>query len=80
MRQLKQKTAKIRVVFYGEEQLTEECHYVMEPELTCIPTAREQRKLGNIFQEYTEKNHLELPALTIVQGGGTVRREEIYWL
>ena len=36
----------------------------------------EQRKLGEIFQEYTEKNHPELPALTIIQGGGTVKREE----
>lgn len=36
----------------------------------------EQRKLGDIFLEYTEKNHSELPVLTIVQGGGTVLREE----
>ncbi len=36
----------------------------------------EQRKLGDIFEEYSEKNHPELPALTIIQGGGTVKREE----
>ena len=36
----------------------------------------EQRKLGEVFQEYSEKNHPELPALTIIQGGGTVLREE----
>ncbi len=36
----------------------------------------ERRKLGEIFEEYSEKNHPELPALTIIQGGGTVRREE----
>ena len=36
----------------------------------------EQRKLGNIFKEYSEKNHTELPALTIIQGGGTVKRED----
>ena len=36
----------------------------------------EQRKLGDVFQEYSEKNHPELPALTIIQGGGTVLREE----
>ena len=36
----------------------------------------EQRKLGDIFQEYSEKNHEELPALMIVQGGGTIRRDE----
>lgn len=28
----------------------------------------EQRKLGEVFQEYSEKNHPELPALTIIQG------------
>ena len=29
-----------------------------------------------MFQEYSEKNHPELPALTIIQGGGTVLREK----
>ena len=36
----------------------------------------EQRKLGEVFEEYSEKEHDELPALMIVQGGGTVRRDE----
>lgn len=36
----------------------------------------EQRKLGEVFKEYSEKNHPELPALTVIQGGGTVKREE----
>ena len=36
----------------------------------------EQRKLGDVFEEYSEKNHPDMPALTIVQGGGTVKREE----
>lgn len=36
----------------------------------------EQRKLGDVFKEYSEKHHEELPALTIVQGGGTILREE----
>ena len=36
----------------------------------------EQRKLKDVFKEYSEKNHTELPALTIIQGGGTVKREE----
>ena len=36
----------------------------------------EQRKLGDVFQEYSEKKHPELPALTIIQGAGTVLREE----
>ena len=36
----------------------------------------EQRKLGEVFVEYSEKNHAELPPLTIIQGGGTIFREE----
>ena len=39
-------------------------------------SAWEQRKLGDVFVEYSEKNHSELPALTIIQGGGTVKRED----
>ena len=38
--------------------------------------AWEQRKLGEIFVEYSEKNHEELPALMIVQGAGTIIRDE----
>ena len=38
--------------------------------------AWEQRKLGDIFEEYVEKGHPELPALTIIQGSGTIRRDE----
>ena len=34
------------------------------------------KPFGSVFQEYTEKNHTELPALTIVQGHGTVLRDE----
>ncbi|MCI9002710.1 MAG: restriction endonuclease subunit S [Oscillibacter sp.] len=34
-----------------------------------------QRQLGDVFEEYSEKNHPELPPLTIVQGSGTVLRE-----
>ena len=29
-----------------------------------------------MFKEYVEKNHTELPALTIIQGGGTIKRED----
>lgn len=36
----------------------------------------EQRKLGDVFEEYSEKGHPELPALTIIQGSGTIRRDE----
>lgn len=38
--------------------------------------AWEQRKLGEVFEEYAEKNYMEYPVLTIIQGGGTVRRDE----
>ena len=38
--------------------------------------AWEQRKLGEVFVEYSEKKHEELPPLTIIQGGGTILREE----
>ena len=37
----------------------------------------EQRKLGDVFKEYSEKNHTELPALTIIQGGGTVKEKTL---
>lgn len=36
----------------------------------------EKKKLGEVFQEYSEKNHDELSPLMIVQGGGTVKRDE----
>ena len=36
----------------------------------------EQRKLGEVFEEYSDKGHPEQPALTIIQGGGTVPRSE----
>lgn len=38
--------------------------------------AWEQRKLGEVFREYSKKGHTELPTLTIIQGGGTVKRED----
>ena len=38
--------------------------------------AWEQRELGEVFTEYSEKNHEELSPLTIIQGKGTILREE----
>ena len=38
--------------------------------------AWEQRKFGDVFKEYSEKKHPELPALTIIQGTGTILRSE----
>ena len=34
----------------------------------------EQRKLGDVFQEYSEKKHEELPVLTIIQGGKDLKK------
>ena len=36
----------------------------------------EQRKLGELFEGHSEKDRDDLPALTIIQGGGTVHRDE----
>ncbi len=36
----------------------------------------EQRKLGEVFIEYSEKKHEELPPLTIIQGIGTILRDK----
>lgn len=36
----------------------------------------EQRKLGEVFIEYSEKKHEELPPLTIIQGTGTILRDK----
>ena len=36
----------------------------------------EQRRFGDVFEEYSEKNRAELPPLTIAQGSGTIRRDE----
>lgn len=36
----------------------------------------EQRRFGEVFEEYSEKNRADLPPLTIVQGSGTIRRDE----
>ena len=44
--------------------------------LKLIQNDWEQRKLGEVFREYSKKGHTELPTLTIIQGGGTVKRED----
>ena len=38
--------------------------------------AWKQRKFSDVFDEYSEKKHPELPALTIIQGKGTILRED----
>lgn len=39
--------------------------------------AWEEKKLGEIFEEYSEKNHTEFPVLTIMQWIGTMLRSEV---
>lgn len=48
------------------------------PEIRCkgFTEPWEQRKFGNVFEEYSEKNHEELPPLTIIQGKRTILRDE----
>lgn len=36
----------------------------------------EQCKFGEVFEEYSEKKHDELPPLAIIQGGGTIPRDK----
>lgn len=51
---------------------------------SCYPAVRfkgftgpwERRKFGDVFEEYSEKNRADLPPLTIIQGRGTIRRDE----
>ena len=38
--------------------------------------AWEQRKLGDVFKEYSDKHHEDLEPLTIIQGQGTILRSE----
>ena len=64
------KKSMLQKMFPKNGQLYPEVRF---PEFT---DAWEQRKLGDVFKEYTEKNHIELPTLTIIQGGGTVKRED----
>ena len=53
-------------------------HGKNEPEVrfSGFTEAWERKRLDDVFSEYTEKGHSELPALTIVQGGGTIKRDE----
>lgn len=51
---------------------------------SCYPAVRfkgftdpwERRGFGDVFEEYSEKDHAGLPPLTIIQGSGTIRRDE----
>ena len=51
-------------------------HNVPQVRFKGFTDAWEQREFGEVFVEYSEKNHEELPPLTIIQGKGTILREE----
>ena len=44
--------------------------------MICYSYVWEQRKLGDVFKEYSEKHHEDLEPLTIIQGQGTILRSE----
>lgn len=56
----------------------------MKNEIKKVPDIRfkgfiddwEQRKFGYVFTEYSDKGHEQFPALTIIQGHGTITRDE----
>ncbi len=64
------KKSMLQKMFPKKGQLYPEVRF---PEFT---DAWEQRKLGDVFEEYSEKKHEELPPLTIIQGKGTIPRNE----
>ena len=51
-------------------------HNVPQVRFKGFTDAWEQREFGEVFVECSEKNHEELPPLTIIQGKGTILREE----
>lgn len=59
-----------------EKMFPRPCEKVPEVRFRGFTGDWEKKKLGSIFEEYSEKNHAELPPLMIVQGGGTILRDE----
>lgn len=72
----KEEQTKIGTYFHNLDHLITlhqcKCHLLLK----LLHNDWEQRKLGEVFKEYSEKGHTELPTLTIIQGGGTVKRED----
>ena len=72
----KEEQTKIGTYFHTLDHLITlhqcKCHLLLK----LLHNDWEQRKLGEVFKEYSEKGHTELPTLTIIQGGGTVKRED----
>lgn len=76
LHQRKCEETKILKKYMLQKMFPQNGHLVPEIRFSGFTEDWEQRKLGEVFKEYSEKNHTELPALTIIQGGGTVKREE----
>lgn len=75
---LKNKLDKLQVFKKSmlEKMFPRPCEKVPEVRFRGFTGDWEKKKLGSIFEEYSEKNHAELPPLMIVQGGGTILRDE----
>lgn len=49
---------------------------IQKSDLMVILMLGNEKRLGEVFTEYCEKNQSSLPVLAIVQGKGTMLREE----
>lgn len=74
--QCKCEETKILKKYMLQKMFPKDGERVPEIRFSGFTNAWEQRKFGDIFEEYSEKGHPELPVLTIIQGGGTIRRDE----
>ena len=62
--------------YYLRKMFPQHAKTVPEVRFPGFTGAWERKRLDDVFSEHTEKGHPELPALTIVQGGGTIKRDE----
>lgn len=67
---------KLLKKFYLRKMFPQHAKTVPEVRFPGFTGAWERKRLDDVFSEHTEKGHPELPALTIVQGGGTIKRDE----
>ena len=67
---------KLLKKYYLRKMFPQHAKTVPEVRFPGFTGAWERKRLDDVFSEHTEKGHPELPALTIVQGGGTIKRDE----
>jgi type I restriction enzyme S subunit len=67
---------KLLKKYYLRKMFPQHAKTVPEVRFPGFAGAWERKRLDDVFSEHTEKGHPELPALTIVQGGGTIKRDE----